>query len=201
MDRRELLGRFGGLLAVGSFGGCLAQSGDDTGAGGGATTRETTERPTTVTDRTTTTEETTDGGTTGATTRTTESGPTTDEGRPGAIAATELELLGVECGEPTSEASVAFADGGSSVVVSGTIPGSNGCYLAKLVEASYDSETRTLDVTVSSAAKEGSQVCTQCIVKIDYEATVSVSGDGPERVTVTHSAMGESKTVATADSS
>lgn len=189
MNRRELLAQSGGLLAVGSFGGCLAQSGGDAGAVGGATTDETTERPTT-----------TDDEITSAATRTTEGGRTTEETRGDGITDERFELLGVECGQPTSEASVALGDGGS-VVVTGTVPGSNDCYLARLTDASYDAETRTLDVTVSSMAKEGAQACAQCIVEIDYEATVSVSGDGPERVTVTHSAMGESKTVATADSS
>jgi len=188
MNRRELLAQFGG---------CLAQSSDDAGADGGATT----ERPATTDERTTTAAPTTDDETTSAGTRTTEGGRTTEETRGDAIADERFELLGVACGEPTSEASVAFADGGSSVVVTGTVPGSNDCYRARLADASYDAETRTLDVTVASMAKEGAQACAQCIVEIEYEATVSVSGDGPERVTVTHSAMGESKIVATADSS
>ncbi|UPW02125.1 hypothetical protein M0R88_08520 [Halorussus gelatinilyticus] len=193
MKRREALARLGGVLAVGSLGGCLAQS------GGGAETPETeTTGEETTADRTTG-QATTTEATTNAETRTTEGGRTTESTGGSAITGKRFELLDSGCGQPTSEASVEFADGGSSVVVTGTIPGSNDCYLAKLVDASYDSETGTLDLTVASMAKKGADMCAQCIVEIEYEATVSFSGDGPKRVTVTHSAMGKSKTVATAE--
>ena len=48
--------------------------------------------------------------------------------------------------------------------------------------------------------KEGSDVCAQCIVEIEYEATAAFEGDLPESVRVVHEAMGETKTVATAQS-
>ena len=111
-----------------------------------------------------------------------------------------FEITGGGCGQETSEATVEFADG--SVVVTGTIPGANACYVAKLADASFDHEEGTLGVTVTSVedAKED-VVCADCIAEIDYEATFAFDGGLPASVSVVHEAMGESETVATAEPS
>jgi hypothetical protein len=172
MDRRELLTRFGAVLGTASLGGCLGRYRDAVGGVGETTTDSTTQ------------------GTT--TTQTTAQPPT--------LADTSFELLDGGCGQPTSDASVAFAEAENGVTVTGTVSGSNTCYTAKLVDASYDPETGTLDLTVASMQKEDAGACGQCIVEIEYEATATFEGGLPDSVRVVHEAMGETKTVATAES-
>ena len=172
MNRRKLLASLGAGLGTASLGGCLGRYSDAAGDVGEAGT-------------------TTDG----RATTTGDQSSTTAEGGP-TLADTSFEILKAGCGQPTNDASVAFRDG--SVVVTGTVPGSNACYTAKLADASYDPDSRSLDLTVASTQKRGTDACAQCIVEIEYEATATFEGDLPETVRVTHEAMGESKTVATA---
>lgn len=172
MKRRELLAGLGAGLGTATLGGCLGRYRDTVGGTG-----ET---------RTTTAGE-----------RTTDDQPSeTTAGREPALAGTSFEILKAGCGQPGSEASVEFRE--ESVVVTGTIDGSNACYVAKLADASYDPETRTLDLTVVSTQKDGAQACSQCIVEIEYETTATFEGGLPETVRVVHEGMAGSKTVATA---
>jgi hypothetical protein len=172
MDRRTLLARFGAVLGTASLGGCLSQYEDIAGDAGETTT-----------DGTETAEPTTERATTAIQ-------------RP-KLADSSFELLDGGCGRPTDEASVTFESDGGTVSVEGTISGSNACYVAKLADASYDSETGTFDVTVVSMQKEGAEACAQCIVELDYEATFTFEGGLPAEVRVRHRAMGETETVAT----
>jgi hypothetical protein len=116
------------------------------------------------------------------------------------LADTSFEQLDSGCGQPKNEASVSFEEQDGSIDVTGTIPGSNACYVAELADASYDSETGTLELTVSSVEKEGADACAQCITEIDYEATFAFEGGLPASVRVVHRAMGETETVTTAES-
>jgi len=177
MDRRTLLTRFGAVLGTASLGGCLSQYEEIAGEAGETTTEGT--EPTEGTELTETPTQT-----------------TTATQRP-KLADSSFRLLDSGCGQPTNEASVTFESDGGAVTVEGTIPGSNACYVAKLVDASYDPEAGTLDVTVASMQKEGAEACAQCIVEIDYEATFTFEGGLPAEVRVVHQAMGESETVAT----
>ena len=178
MDRRELLAGLGAVLGTASLGGCLGRYRDAIGGAGETTQDGTTQNGTT--------RDTTDG----------QSGTTT--GRPATLADTSFQPLSAGCGQPTNEASVRFRRQANEVVVTGTIPGSNACYTAKLADASYDPETGTLDLTVASTQqKDGADVCAQCITQIEYEATAAFEGGLPESVRVIHEAMGETRTVAT----
>lgn len=181
MKRRELLASSGAILATGSLGGCLARYRDVAGGTGETTTTE--ETPTEETTEGTTTEETTTEETTTEAVR---------------LADRTFTLTDGGCGEPKNEASVTFDEAGTSVGVTGTIAGSNTCYIAELADASYDSATGTLEVAVVSKEKEGAEVCGQCIVAIDYEATFDFEGGLPATVSVVHASLGEKKTVAKA---
>ena len=183
MERREMLARFGAVLGTAALGGCLGGNrpgGGGTGDGDGTTS---------------------DGNVTDGESTTTE--PTTDETTSGESTLTDsaLEVTGAECGKPSNDASVEFVSGDGSVVVTGTIRGSNTCYTAEIADASYDPETGTLDVTVTSVQSDEADACAQCITEISYEATFAFDGGLPATVTVVHDAMGESTTVATAESS
>lgn len=192
MKRRELLAGFGAALTGVSLGGCLAGSGGDGSGGPEATTGETTAETTTGEGTGTETTDA-DGGTT------TGDGTTTD-GEPSRVTDRSFHVVEAECGKPENSASVEFRDGEAAVSVTGTIPGSSGCHTAELADASYDPGSGTLGVTVASVKREGADVCTQCVTEIDYEAAFAFEGDLPATVAVVHESMGESETVATAES-
>ena len=120
-------------------------------------------------------------------------------GRP-TLASQTFEIVDGGCGQQKSDANVEFDSAATSVAVTGTIAVSDACHTAKLAGASYDPESGTLEVTVVSKKKEGADICAQCIVEIDYEASFDFEGGLPQTVTVVHEAMGESKTVAKAQS-
>ena len=180
MERREMLARFGAVLGTVTLGGCLG--GGNRPGGGGGRTEGTTTGDGNATDGESTTDETAGGGQT-------------------TLTDSALEVTGAECGKPSNDASVEFASGGDSVVVTGTIRESDPCHTAELADASYDPETGTLDVTVASVRPDGTDACAECIAEISYEATFSFDGGPPATVMVVHEAMGESTTVATAESS
>ncbi|WP_137286416.1 hypothetical protein [Halorussus salinisoli] len=194
MKRREMLARFGAVLGTASLGGCLGRYEDVVGGEGESTTAE----PTTDGGLSTDGEQPTDEHTTDE--RTTDTERTTTRVPQSTLVDSSFELTGSGCGESKSEASVRFRDEERTVVVAGTIPGSNACYVAELADASYDPETGTLAVTVASVQKKGADACAQCITEIGYEATLSFEGDLPATVEVVHEAMGESKTVTSAES-
>lgn len=101
------------------------------------------------------------------------------------------------CGTQTNEATVEFQD--TSVVVSGTITGSDACQTAELAAVNFDADTGALTVTVATLDREEGGVCAQCLTEIDYRATITFSGGLPSVVTVNHDGTGGSGTVATVD--
>jgi len=93
---------------------------------------------------------------------------------------------------PTDDADVAFNPEENTVVVTGTITGSNGCTTATLGSASYDPATDSLSVDVVTTRREGSdgKVCTQALVGIGYEATFTFEGGIAHSVSVSHDGQG-----------
>jgi len=193
MDRRELLTAVGAAVGTASLGGCLSEYRDVAGDVG-----ETTEEPTD-----TTTDADPDETTTGDdATETTDPSETTDSpGGASSLADASLEVVDSGCGQPANEASVSFREADAEVEVTGTIAGSNACYIAELADASYDEASGALTLTVVSTEEEGSEVCAECITEIDYEITAAFEGGLPATVEVVHEAMGETTTVTTAESS
>jgi hypothetical protein len=87
----------------------------------------------------------------------------------------------------------------SSVGISGSIRvPSPGCGLEIAgVEWSHDDGTAALTVTVAATEPEdGADM--QCVGMLDYEATLTLDNGVPDRLTVEHRSMGETKAVATA---
>lgn len=189
MDRRELLTAVGAAIGTASLGGCLSEYRDVAGDVG-----ETTEEGT----------DTTTEGNPGETTEpseTTEPDDTTDSsGGASSLADASLEVVDSGCGQPTNEASVSFREADAEVGVTGTIAGSNACYIAELADASYDEASGALTLTVASTQEEGSEVCAECITEIDYEITAAFEGGLPATVEVVHEALDETTTVTTAES-
>lgn len=122
-----------------------------------------------------------------------------DTERPATLVDESFETIDAGCGQQTNEATVEFED--ESVVVTGTIPGANACYVAELADASFDHDEGALDVTVASTEDSAeNKACAECITELDYEAIFAFDGGLPATVTVVHEAMGQSETVATAES-
>jgi len=111
-----------------------------------------------------------------------------------------FEMTDAGCGEGDNDATVGFDADAGTVEVSGTIPGADACHVARLVEAGYDADAGSLAVTVESVRRDDAEACADCISEIDYEATFTFDGGLPASVTVTHEALDESTTVASAES-
>jgi hypothetical protein len=95
---------------------------------------------------------------------------------------TSFEVTGVECGGPVADHEVTMEDG--RVTVEGTLDGSDGCHSAELVRGAYDRVADTLYVDVEAVTGDDADVCTQCIVEIDYVATFEFEGGEPGAVEV-----------------
>lgn len=97
------------------------------------------------------------------------------------------------CGGGEPAASVRFGDG---VSVTGRIVGEDACQTATFGSVAYDG-TR-LEVVIETTPAEGTEdrVCADCLIDISYEASFTFAGSLPERVVVTHRAMGQTQVVA-----
>lgn len=186
MRRRDALTS----LALIATAGCLAPSG-----GGSPETTTTTEDGTDTTTTTTTEETTTEPTTQEPTTTTETTGETTTPG--GSDWSIELTPTDIHCAsEDAGGASVSFGD--ADVTVTGTVIGSDMCYLARLDRASFDSASGELVIVVESYRKDEDAVCAQCISGIDYEVTATFTDALPSKVVVKHARDGEERTVTTA---
>ena len=108
--------------------------------------------------------------------------PTATDGG-SAVRDTSFEVLDVRSSDEDETASVAVEDG--TVSVTGRIGGNNGCYTARLAEATLADETLVVRVE-SFEDTTVERDCTQALVVIEYRATVAIAGDRPTSVTVEH---------------
>ncbi|WP_049998227.1 hypothetical protein [Halococcus sediminicola] len=197
MKRRTLL-----TAAALALTGCLGGSGDEASTDGTATPAEPTGEPSA-----------TRGATTTAATRTstarTEPRPGTEPKPTGTAAPTATErtdrgtettagtdttgVAGVTSqsfsvestsASPGNEASVRFADGGSRVVVTGTITGSDGCQTAVLDGITMTDSGLEATVATETDADAGA-ACSQALVGIEYRLSMTLETP-PESVTVVH---------------
>jgi hypothetical protein len=117
----------------------------------------------------------------------------TDDGPAPSPLGSSFAVVEIGAGSPDGdEVDIEFDTETNEVVLTGTIPGSNGCATAKLGDANYDAETDTLTVDVVTAAREGTEDkgCTQAFVGIQYSATFSFEGGLPKTVSVSHDGDG-----------
>jgi hypothetical protein len=111
------------------------------------------------------------------------------------IGGTDFAVLDQGCGNEVNEATVEL--GSDAVEITGTIAGSDACKTAELADATYDPNADELRVTVGTVDREGAGACAQCIVEIDYRASVQFTGGLPPNVVVRHDGVGEPGVVAT----
>ena len=149
-----------------------------TGGNDGTATDESTDDGASETDTGTATEEDTPTGTDGATETPDGSGGSNE------VVGQSFRVVDSACGQGANRAEV--SRGEDRVDVDGTISGRNGCYTAELEAATYDDGADELTVAVRSYDDSDGGYCQQCIVDIDYRASVEFREGTPETVTVVH---------------
>ncbi|WP_160134457.1 hypothetical protein [Halococcus salsus] len=212
MNRRRVLAS-AGVVFLGILGGCSGDDGAD--ANGSEATAGSTEtgRPDGTSARPTT--GTTSGGETSAR-ESTGAGRVTTDGEPTTEPATTTSAItdasatvttgsdGTATPPPDPQstqsgkgATVTFENGGSRVVVTGTIVAQDGCRRAVLDSAQSDGGT--LVVSVGTERDAGTDVmCTQALTPVEYRFVVTPD-DPPDSVRVVHDGAGDPRTVATTD--
>lgn len=162
MNRRALLKTIGGSAAVG-LAGCLTRR-----------SSRGTEQP----NDTRSTPEETD---TPAETDNNDTPAETDDGCPDLVDSS-FEVVSAECGAGESQSSASFET--NSIHVSGTIDGANTCYTATLDRVRCEEESVT--VSVQSYESENDNICSMCVMDIEYEATLDFENGLPQHIVVVH---------------
>jgi len=111
------------------------------------------------------------------------------------VASHEVVESSGTCGQE-NEASIAFED--DSVRVTGSIPASNPCHEAQIVDSTFDAESGEMDLTMG-VAKTDADVCQECLARVGYEAVVKFTGGSARKVSVTHQGDDDAGPVATAE--
>lgn len=206
MQRRRFLQVTAGATALGTLAGCTQNTDDEN-------SDEQTANTTTRTPGETGTDSTTTAGrNTDTLSESPPGGSTTSPGEPGASDPTPapttmtgtkngvdytFTVVSNSCGTSENTADVEFNEDAGTVVVTGTTNGRNTCMTAKLGTINYDESSDTLSVDIVTVQKDdGSNdddsmtVCGQCIVEIEYKATVSFEETIPSEVGVSHDGNG-----------
>jgi hypothetical protein len=100
-----------------------------------------------------------------------------------------------DCGSQQEGASVSWQRAESRVTVTGAIWGNNTCYTAELASATLEERTLVVTVRATEERAGATRPCDECIVQIDYEATVAVDRGLPSAVRVVHEHGDERTTV------
>lgn len=107
------------------------------------------------------------------------------------LQASSFSVIDISSSSPEHTADASFNPDEETVVVTGTIVGSNGCMTADVGDVNYDAESDQLSVDVVTTKRDDAgDVCTQQLVAIDYEATFSFDGRIPSSVSVSHDGQG-----------
>lgn len=106
------------------------------------------------------------------------------------LQASSFSVTDVSSSSPERAADAEFNEDESTIVVTGTIVGNNGCMTADLGSASYDPDDDQLDVNVVTTEREDSGACTEQLIGIDYEAMFSFEHGIPSSVSVSHDGDG-----------
>jgi hypothetical protein len=96
----------------------------------------------------------------------------------------EFTVEGIESASDDEGGSDAeFNEDDRSIVVTGTVIGSDGCATARLAEAAVEDGALEVDI---ETVDTGGEMCTQQLVAIRYTATLSFDGEIPNEVSVSH---------------
>jgi hypothetical protein len=108
---------------------------------------------------------------------------------PAAIADASVRTVGADCLSGDQRTDIEFDDEAGRVVVTGVIEASTPCHVAVLREASYDAGEDRLRVDIGTE-DDGSDACVECVGGINYEATITFTGDVPREASVAHDGHG-----------
>lgn len=100
------------------------------------------------------------------------------------VTESSLEVLETGCGSGDHAATAEYDN--DHVDVEGTIRGSDTCYTAELESARYDEASDELVIAVRAYRPDDAEACGQCIVDVDYRATVNYDGPAPGAAVVRH---------------
>lgn len=210
MKRRDVLTTAAAIVFAGCIGGGgNEKGGGDTGNGSmttGDSTMETTETSTSATATATasntgeTAQETTTAPKTTTVSTDTPTHPTstateTTEGTDTPIPVPDQLDTPQKDGPLTNEAHVVFKNGGSRIVVTGTITGKNGCQQPVHSVRKTDSGLVITVATERDAPKNA--LCSMALVELEYRFVVTVE-TAPESVTVIHRGVTGKQTMTTA---
>lgn len=111
-------------------------------------------------------------------------GVRTDALESGGVESAEFTVEGREgAGSEDEDAKPEFDEDGGSIVVDGRIVGNDGCAVARLAEAYVEDSELKVDV---ETVHDGSDICTEALVAIDYTAVLRFDGDIPNNASVSH---------------
>jgi hypothetical protein len=193
MKRRDVLATAAVFVSAGCLGGGNT---DDSGEGGGGSAT-----PNTPTTRT----ETDADGTADPRTRTTTETTNSATEIPVETPASPVQIPDVPTDDrnhtalPEGNARVAFENGGSRLVITGTIVAQNGCQTAVL--DSVDETASGLIVTVATERDApANALCTQALVGVEYRFVVHPTRP-PDSVRIVHRGVTGSQRITTANAS
>lgn len=196
MNRRTVLGDLAGAVAL-ALAGCLGRNGDGPADADGTPSSAPTESPTSSPETTSSADDSTPTGSPPATDGQTPT-VTPTPATPDAVTGTALTVTERACGEKQDGARVEWDRPDSTVTVNGAIWGTDGCDTATLADVAYADGvvTATVDTTERDDTGE-TTACTQCIVEIHYEATITFDHGLPSDVVVVHRHGDQETTVTT----
>lgn len=110
----------------------------------------------------------------------------------------DLQPIDIACAsEELGSASVSFD--GDRIEVTGTILGSDMCYVPQIDTVSYDEMTQELVVVVESVrVADEDTACAQCISAVEYRFVATFAGNSPSTVVVKHARDDSVRTITTA---
>jgi hypothetical protein len=196
MKRRELLTKAGTVAAIGSIAGCIGSlETEDSPAGGGEDTSTPTDESSGSDgddggsdDDGSGSDGTTDGDDSSNSDVSDDGGSSSPS-----VQSRNITTTGSGCGS-TTEATVTFDGGSSTVSVDGSIMASDPCHVATVERAAVADGTLTVVVGVEA---DDSGACQQCLGQVQYEARVAFADALPGTVEVQHASQGETTTVTT----
>lgn len=110
----------------------------------------------------------------------------------------DFQPIDIQCASAeTGSASVTFD--GDRIEVTGTILGSDMCYVPKLDTVTYDEMTRELVVVVEAVREaDDDTACAECLSAVEYRFVATFTGGRPSRVVVKHAGEDTVRTITTA---
>lgn len=106
------------------------------------------------------------------------------------VVESSLSVVDVSQRDQRETAEPSFDPDANTVVIEGTIQGSDSCKTAALGSLSVDADRLTVDVVTENREGTDNQVCAQALVHIDYRATITFENGIPTEVAVSHDGDG-----------